>query len=114
MIPWSPLGGGLLGGVLGEGRAGGARRRFEKQVDSTVRLERYEALCGEMGEKPGTVALAWLLHNPAVTAPIVGPRTVEQLESAVRATEITLTRRARAIGRNLPRPRGEAPEAYAW
>src|SRR6202030_1330076 len=66
LIPWSPLGGGLLGGAL-------------------AKLERYEALCKKLGESPATVALAWLLGNPIVTAPIIGPRTIEQLESTLHA-----------------------------
>jgi len=117
LLPWSPLAGGLLGGALGQAQAG--RRLdvdFARQVDRhRSRLERYEALCRELGEEPGAVALAWLLHNPAVTAPIVGPRTLEQLESAVRATEIALG--ADVLGRLdaiFPGPGGEAPEAYAW
>ena len=107
LIPWSPLGGGLLGGALEKAAAG--RRtdgEFKKNLEkSRPKIEAYEKLCREIGEKPGIVALAWLLHNPAVTAPIVGPRTVEQLNEAVRATEITLERRgAREAGDNLPRP----------
>ena len=117
LIPWSPLAGGLLGGVLDKARAG---RRLEESVAAAVekhrsRLERWELLCRELGEAPGAVALAWLLHNPVVTAPIVGPRTVEQLEDAVRATEIRLD--ADVLGRLeeiFPGPGGEAPQAYAW
>ena len=68
-----------------------------------------------MGEAPATVALAWLLHQPAVTAPIIGPRTLDQLESAVRATELTLDDRALAqLDAIFPGPGGEAPQAYAW
>ena len=54
-------------------------------------LEAYEALCAELGEAPADVGLAWLLHNPVVTAPIVGPRTMMQLESSLRAVEIKLS-----------------------
>ena len=79
------------------------------------KLERYEALCKELGESPATVALAWLLHNPIVTAPIIGPRTIEQLESALRATEITLSGETlNSLDEVFPGPGGEAPEAYAW
>lgn len=116
LIPWSPLDGGLLGGVLekqAEGRrtSEDQRNKIEQNRES---LEAYEKLCRDLGESPATVALAWLLHNPVVTAPIIGPRTVEQLESAVRATEITfddatLTR----LDEIFPGP-GEAPQAYAW
>lgn len=117
LIPWSPLGGGLLGGALEKAKAG--RRmseEFEKQVEKKrPQLEAYEALCRELGEGPGEVALAWLLHNPAVTAPIIGPRTIEQLESAVRATEIMLDAEVLAkLDAIFPGPGGEAPKAYAW
>jgi aryl-alcohol dehydrogenase-like predicted oxidoreductase len=117
LIPWSPLAGGLLGGALRKVQAG--RRMdadFIKQVDKNrSKLERYEALCQELGEEPGTVALAWLLHNPAVTAPIIGPRTVEQLENAMRATEVVLDAEVlKRLDEIFPGPGGEAPWAYAW
>lgn len=117
LIPWSPLGGGLLGGALG--KIEGGRRMsddFMKEVEANRdKLERYEALCKELGEEPATVALAWLLHNPVVTAPIIGPRTIEQLESAVRATEVTLDEEVlKKLDEIFPGPGGEAPKAYAW
>ncbi len=117
LIPWSPLGGGLLGGALEKVESG--RRTSEemlKRIEANRdKLERYEALCRELGEPPAAVALAWLLHNPVVTAPIIGPRTMEQLESAVRATEITLDEDAlAALDEIFPGPGGEAPKAYAW
>jgi aryl-alcohol dehydrogenase-like predicted oxidoreductase len=117
LIPWSPLGGGLLGGALGKIESG--RRMsddFMKQVErNRDKLKRYEALCKELGEEPATVALAWLLHNPVVTAPIIGPRTVEQLESAVRATEVSLDEDVlKRLDEMFPGPGGEAPMAYAW
>ncbi len=117
LIPWSPLGGGLLGGVLG--KLEGGRRMDEdmtKQVEAKRdQLERYEALCKELGEEPATVALAWLLHNPVVTAPIIGPRTLEQLESAVRGAEVTLDEATLGkLDDIFPGPGGEAPNAYAW
>jgi aryl-alcohol dehydrogenase-like predicted oxidoreductase len=88
----------------------------QKQIEAKrPQLERYEALCREIDEAPATVALAWLLHNPVVTAPIIGPRTIEQLESAVRATEITLDEATLArLDEIFPGPGGEAPKAYAW
>ncbi|MFO7631980.1 MAG: aldo/keto reductase [Caldilinea sp.] len=117
LIPWSPLGGGLLGGALQKAKEG--RRmseEFEKRVEQKrPQLEAYENLCRDIGEGPGEVALAWLLHNPAVTAPIIGPRTIEQLESAVRATEIALDAEVLAkLDEIFPGPGGEAPKAYAW
>jgi aryl-alcohol dehydrogenase-like predicted oxidoreductase len=68
-----------------------------------------------MGESPAVVGLAWLLHNPVVTAPIIGPRTMEQLESAVRATELKLDEEIlKKLDEIWPGPGGEAPKAYAW
>ena len=117
LIPWSPLGGGLLAGALekaAEGRR--AREGFQKTVEQKrSKIEAYEGLCRSLGEKPATIALAWLLHNPVVTAPIIGPRTVGQLEDAVRATEITLDEQTFAkLDEIFPGPGGEAPQAYAW
>ena len=117
LIPWSPLGGGMLGGALQkiqEGRR--ANEDFVKRVEAKrPQLEAYEGLCKELGHAPAEVALAWLLHNPVVTAPIIGPRTVDQLDSAVRATEITLDEETlRKLDEIFPGPGGEAPKAYAW
>ncbi|MBT3273455.1 MAG: aldo/keto reductase [Spirochaetales bacterium] len=117
IIPWSPLGGGLLGGALGKYDSGRRKNAdFAKTVEKKrPQLEKYEALCRELGEGPAAVALAWLLHNPAVTAPIIGPRTVEQLETAVKATEIDLSEEVLGkLDEIFPGPGGEAPKAYAW
>jgi len=117
LIPWSPLAGGLLGGALEKAKAGRRMNAdFEKEVEKNrAKLEQYEALCKELGEGPATVALAWMLHNPAVTAPIIGPRTVEQLDSAIRATEVTLDEATlKRLDEIFPGPGGEAPKAYAW
>ncbi len=117
VIPWSPLWGGLLGGALkkvNEGRTASedTRKEIEKHRH---RLEAYEKLCAELDEPPAAVALAWLLANPLVTAPIIGPRNMEQLESAVRATEITLGEETlKKLDGIFPGPGGEAPQAYAW
>ena len=116
-IPWSPLAGGLLGGALEKMDTG--RRMgegFEKEVaENRDKLEKYETLCREIGHPPGEVALAWMYHNPIVTAPIIGPRTMEQLESAVRATDIKLDEETlKKLDEIFPGPGGEAPKAYAW
>ncbi len=117
IIPWSPLAGGLLAGALDKQQNGRrSSENFEKQVkEKRSQLEAYEKLCSDLGEKPAAVALAWLLHNPVVTAPIIGPRTIEQLESAVRATKITLDEDTlERLDEIFPGPGGEAPKAYAW
>ncbi len=117
VIPWSPLGGGLLGGILSE--SGGERRRSENiqraLEQNRAKIEAYEALCREMGEHPANVAIAWLLHQPAVTAPIIGPRTVEQLDHLMRALEIRLDEAVlKRLDEIFPGPGGPAPEAFAW
>jgi aryl-alcohol dehydrogenase-like predicted oxidoreductase len=117
VIPWSPLAGGLLGGALAKeatGRRGSAD--FAKRVDEKrPKLEKWEALCKELGERPADVALAWLLHNPVVTAPIIGPRTVPQFAESLRALEIKLSPEVLArLDAIFPGPGGAAPNAYAW
>ncbi len=117
LIPWSPLGGGLLGGALAKAAAGRrAAPDFEKQINAKrPQLERYEALCTQLGAAPGDVALAWLLAQPVVTAPIIGPRTMEQLTDALRALELKLTPETlQQLNEIFPGPGGSAPEAYAW
>lgn len=117
LIPWSPLAGGLLGGVLEKLEQG--RRASEdkqKQINELrPQLERWEALCRELGERPADVALAWLLANPVVTAPIIGPRTLEQLTGSLRALTLKLDEATlKRLDEIWPGPGGEAPEAYAW
>jgi len=116
LLPWSPLGGGLLAGVLS---SGDTRRRESPEMKRRVaslrpQLEQWEALCADLGEQPSNVGIAWLLHQPAVTAPIVGPRTIAQLDGALHATSIELSRSVLdRIDAIFPGP-GPAPEAYAW
>lgn len=117
IIPWSPLGGGLLGGVLRKAAEG---RRADTNMQERIekhrpQLEAYEGLCRQMGEQPADVALAWLLKQPTVTAPIIGPRTMEQLTGSLRALEIALSDATLAqLDEIWPGPGGPAPEAYAW
>jgi aryl-alcohol dehydrogenase-like predicted oxidoreductase len=117
LIPWSPLQGGLLGGVLKKETDG--RRRSNPQATAALekhrsQIEQYEALADELGEQPGDVALAWLLHQPAVTAPIVGPRTQEQFDSALRAVDLKLDAAALAKLDEIFPAKKPAPEQYAW
>lgn len=116
LIPWSPLAGGLLGGVLKkieEGRR--ASESMQKNIEKNrEKLEAWEGLCAEMGEQPADVALAWLLHNPIVTAPIIGPRTMEQLDGSLRALEIQLSDETLAKIDEIFPGYKPAPEGYAW
>jgi aryl-alcohol dehydrogenase-like predicted oxidoreductase len=117
LIPWSPLGGGLLGGALRKVAQG---RRAEDRIQQAIekhheQLQSYEAFCRKLGEAPADVAIAWLLHSSAVTAPIIGPRTLDQLSGALRALDIKLSADSLAtLDRIWPGPGGAAPEAYAW
>lgn len=117
VIPWSPLAGGMLGGALkkaSEGRR--TSEHMQKRIEEKrPQLEQYEQLCADLGEEPANVALAWLLHQSAVTAPIIGPRTMDQLTGAMRALEIALDEETLHKLDNIwPGPGGTAPEAYAW
>jgi aryl-alcohol dehydrogenase-like predicted oxidoreductase len=117
LIPYSPLAGGLLGGILRKQREGRSASRMadERLARHRPKVEAFEAYCDELGEKPADVGLAWLLHQPAVTAPIVGPRTFEQLDGSLHSLEITLDDDQLArLDAIFPGPGGPAPEAYAW
>ena len=117
LIPWSPLAGGLLAGVLSSDK--GVRRLtpYVKRAleKHRARVERYEEFCRKQAEGPAVVALAWLLSNPAVTAPIIGPRTIDQFLESLRSLEIQLSDEQRVkLDEIWPGPGGQAPEAYAW
>jgi len=119
LLPWSPLASGILGGNdYAKPQAG--HRDAQRQIDASIKhrpqLEAYIAFCAEIGHKPAHVALAWLLHQPVVTAPVLGPRTAEQVLDTLHAFDVRLTddnlRRLDAIWKG---PGGAAPEAYyAW
>ena len=117
IVPWSPLYGGVLGGILrkqSEGRAAGEVTQ-QRLDDHRPQVEQYEALCDDIGAHPADVGLAWLLAQPAVTAPIIGPRTIEQLDDSLRALELSLDDDSlRRLDEIWPGPGGTAPEAYAW
>jgi len=115
--PYSPLGGGILGGALEKFKAGrrageGAQKDIEQYHSQ---LEAWEAFCKELGQPPADVALAWMLYNPAITSPIIGPRTMEQLTTAPHALEVKLDDDTmKKLDEIWPSPGGTAPEAYAW
>ena len=116
VLPWSPLAGGLLGGVIGKELEG--RRAFppvsDRLEESRPQIEAYEKACTDAGLAPAVVGLAWLLTRPAVTAPIIGPRTMEQLEDALGVLDVTLDDDLLArLDEIFPGP-GPAPQAYAW
>lgn len=109
-LPYSPLGGGLLGGRVADNTPG--RRAY---LRSGERSEAFHALCDRFGLAPAEVALAWVASRPGVTAPVIGPRTLEQFESALRAVRLTLEPELLSALEDLfPGPGGPAPEAYAW
>jgi len=117
VIPWSPLGGGMLGGVLEKIEKGRrASDEMKKRIEANrPKLETWEKFCKELGEQPADVALAWLLHNPVVTAPIIGPRTDNQFTGSLHALEIALDEATlKKLDEIFPGPGGTAPEAYAW
>jgi aryl-alcohol dehydrogenase-like predicted oxidoreductase len=117
VIPWSPLAGGLLGGVLKKAEQGRrSQPRIQREIEQNrPKLEAYERFCSELGEDPAHVGLAWLLAQKAVTGPIVGPRTKEQLDGNLHALDIELSQEALdKLDAIFPGPGGPAPEAYAW
>jgi aryl-alcohol dehydrogenase-like predicted oxidoreductase len=124
LIPWSPLNGGVLAGVLRKQKQGGASRGDSGRSAATLArhresIEAYEKLCADLGEDPADVGLAWLLVQEGVTGPIIGPRTIEQLDGSLRALQITLDESTLSRLDELfppPGPNGAkpAPEAYAW
>lgn len=117
LMPYSPLAGGLLAGALKKEKGG---RRSDAQMQEITdrhraQLGEYEKLCNELHHTPVEVALAWLLHKPAVTSPIVGPRSAEQMPDLLATLDISLSAEALAMLDEIwPGPDGEAPEAYAW
>ena len=104
VFPYSPLGGGLLSGKYGvTDRPAGARitsweiYKVRYGDDATFEAaERFRALATEVGHHPASLAIAWVMSHPAVTAPIIGARSVEQLEIAIASTEIAMTPELRA------------------
>lgn len=123
VMPWSPLQGGLLSGHALELQEGTRSqliqftkdRRTEFEEPVRKQLEEFSKLCQEIGEKEAHVAIAWMLRNPAVTGPIIGPRNVEQLKDMVHAFELELSDEfVKKLEELFPGPGIGAPMAYAW
>jgi aryl-alcohol dehydrogenase-like predicted oxidoreductase len=116
VIAWSPLDGGLLSGnalkpIEGSKRANNPERTQKHREQ----LLAFEALCRDLGENEANVALAWTLVQPSMTAPIIGPRTLDQLQTALRVVDITFDESTlKRIDEIFPGPGGSAPKAYAW
>ncbi|THF72707.1 aldo/keto reductase [Cohnella fermenti] len=116
VIAWSPLDGGLLGGNALKPVQGSKRANNPQRVEKhRAQLEEFERLCRELGESEANVALAWTLTRPAMVAPIIGPRTLEQFEQSLRVVDIELEQRTlERLDEIFPGPGGAAPKAYAW
>ena len=117
LIPWSPLARGLLAGALTPATVGRrANQDLQQEVQKhRAKLEAFERLCHDLGERQADVALAWLLHQPAVTSPIIGPRTLDQFDGTMRVMNLTLgADTLKRLDDLFPGPGGPAPEAYAW
>ena len=116
IIPWSPLEGGLLGGVL---KKTGKSRRAKDEIVNKLKnnyqqIEQWENFCADFGEDPANTALAWLLNQPEITSPIIGPRTLKQLETSIRSLDINFdTESLLKIDEIFP-PAGKSPQYYAW
>ncbi|HXA32266.1 MAG TPA: aldo/keto reductase [Acidimicrobiales bacterium] len=101
VIPWSPLAGGWLSGTFGEGKDNTSRRsamrpeRYDLSVDTNRRKLQIVTALAELADQTGLtlieLALAFVAEHPAVTAPIIGPRTMEHLESQLSAAEVILS-----------------------
>ena len=115
VIPWSPLAGGVLAGSSQEGLRRNNDMAKKRMGEKAAQVAPWEELCRSLGEEPAIVALAWLLHQPGVTGPIIGPRTMSQLTSALKSLEIELSADTlKKMDEIWPGPGNQAPEAYAW
>ena len=100
LLPWSPLAMGVLAGRYADDniRPDGSRASLrggiyaDRVSQSAVEAgNRFVALAREAGIDPARLAIAWLMHQPAVVAPLIGPRTVEQLENLLPVMEMSIT-----------------------
>jgi aryl-alcohol dehydrogenase-like predicted oxidoreductase len=117
LIPWGPLMGGVLAGAASTAKSG--RRADDNAARdlkaNCTKVVAYEKWCARSKLDPAQVALAWLLHQKAVTAPIIGPRTETQVDTAVKALKLKLSEAMlKELDAIFPGPGGPAPEAYAW
>jgi aryl-alcohol dehydrogenase-like predicted oxidoreductase len=104
VVSYSPLGGGLLTGKYGRAR----RPQQGRLVEDSMYAKRYgDPTYYEVAERfaqhaqardvhPASLAVAWVMAHPAVTAPIIGARSVEQLEASLAALDVTMTPEWRA------------------
>lgn len=115
VIAWSPLAGGLLAGAPTDpaGRRAGAQASEGARAHAE-RLADFAGLCERLGQAPGVVAIAWLLHQPGVTSAIVGPRRRDQFAALLKAPELVLEDAVLSRLDEIFPPSGPAPEAYAW
>jgi len=114
IIPWSPLAGGLLTGKYRRNAPPPEDSRYanldanplyRRRMNDAIWdvIEPLESLAREKGTTISRFALAWCIHQPGVTSPIIGPRTMEQLEDNLGALEVTITDEDRkAIDRIIP------------
>lgn len=116
VIAWSPLDGGLLGGnALNPAQGSRGERNQARAEQRRSQLESYSKLCKELGESEANVALAWTLIHPAMTGPIIGPRTLAQFQDSLRVVKIKLEEEVlKQLDVLFPGPGGDAPKAYAW
>lgn len=119
ILPWSPLAGGMLTGkYTRSSRPAGSR--FERETDWTRRhftdaafdvVDRMREMADEKGCTISQIALAWCMHQPGVTSPIIGPRTMEQLEDNLGALDIDISDDDRNIFDAISEP-GRAIVSY--
>lgn len=124
VLAWSPLAGGLLAGAAAREAPGrladgselfGHAAREARIADNLTRLAQYESLAADLGASPAVLALAWLLSRPGLTAPVLGPSSSDQLESALSALDLVIDEPTEnRLNELFPGPGGEAPEAYSW
>lgn len=120
VLPWSPLHGGLLSGVLRKTAEGTAAKGAQGRAAEALRTRReavaaYEELCAECGADPAEVGLAWVRSRPGVTAPVIGPRSVAQLESALDSRGLELPPEVlERLDALFPPPGNGGPGPEAW